>query len=63
MFRAPLPFPSHTLSADSSAGSVVIHAAAEVIRSAAENADYELVTHILIVCALAARRSPANGNI
>lgn len=48
---------------DSSAGSLVIHAAAEVIRTAAENADYELVTHLLIVCALVARRALANSNV
>ncbi|TKS66614.1 Krueppel-like factor 7 [Collichthys lucidus] len=44
-------------------GSPVIHGAAEVIRSAAENADYESVTHILIACALVAEHSLANSNV
>lgn len=52
-----------TLSTDPSAGAAVIRAAAKVIRSAAENADYELVTRILIACALVAQRSLANSNI
>lgn len=52
-----------TVSTDPSAGAPVIRAAAEVIRSAAENADYELVTRILIACALVAQRSLANSNI
>lgn len=52
-----------TVSTDPSVGSLVIHGAAEVIRSAAENADYELVTHILIACALVAQHSLANSNI
>lgn len=55
--------PLHAVSTDPSAGSLVIHGAAEVIRSAAENADYELVTHILIACALVAQHSLANSNI
>lgn len=55
--------PLHTVSTDPSAGSLVIHGAAEVIRRAAENADYELVTHILITCALVAQHSLANSNI
>lgn len=62
----PLPLPRFhpcTLSTDPSAGAPVIRAAAKVIRSAAENADYELVTRILIACASVAQRSLANSNI
>lgn len=55
--------PLRTVPTDPSAGSLVIHGAAEVIRSAAENADYELVTHILIACTLVAQHSLANSNI
>lgn len=55
--------PLRAVSTDPSVGSLVIHGAAEVIRSAAENADYELVTHILITCALVAQHSVANSNI
>lgn len=57
------PSSSHSVSTDQSESSLLIHGAAEVIRRAAENADYELVTHILIACALVARRSLANSNI
>lgn len=61
----PLPpvSTSCTLSTDPSACAPVIRAAAKVIRSAAENADYELVTRILIACALVAQSSLANSNI
>lgn len=57
------PSTPYSLSTDPSAGALVIRAAAKVIRSAAENADYELVTRILIACALVAQRSLATSNI